>query len=262
MNKHTKIFSIKLFSLLLLLAFCLCSQIASAQPTISEETKKGISLYNKGNYKDAVEVLKTATKKNKDDIEALYYLGMAYSKNGKKKDANKAFEKATKQAIYIFVKQFDEIDKEKRKTSFMNLTTHFEAAQKSAEQYIVLNTNMREQEHEDWSSRVTILKHFADASSKGIYTAEEVTTKAHITYNPQPEYAETARMNKVSGIVKVSAILGADGEVKAIIPINGLPDGLTENAIKAAQRIRFMPAIKDGVPVSQWVTLEYSFRIY
>jgi hypothetical protein len=57
-------------------------------------------------------------------------------------------------------------------------------------------------------------------------------------------------------------ILGADGNIHAIIPLNSLPGGLTEKAVKAASKIKFIPATIDGKPVSQWVTLEYSFRVY
>jgi TonB family protein len=131
-----------------------------------------------------------------------------------------------------------------------------------------INPNLKTKKREEWESRVIILKGFAeytaDASeiSKGIYKSTEVTTKARITYNPQPEYTEEARKNQVSGVIRIQMILGADGNIYAIIPLNGLPNGLTEKAIKAAKQIKFIPAIKDGQPVSQWVTIEYSFRVY
>jgi hypothetical protein len=38
-----------------------------------------------------------------------------------------------------------------------------------------------------------------------------------------------------------------------------LPDGLTKEAIKAARKIKFEPAIKDGHHVSQYLTVEYNF---
>jgi TonB family protein len=40
-----------------------------------------------------------------------------------------------------------------------------------------------------------------------------------------------------------------------------LPDGLTEEAIAAARRIKFTPAAKDGHQVSQLVFLEYHFNL-
>lgn len=95
-----------------------------------------------------------------------------------------------------------------------------------------------------------------------VYSSQQVTTKAIITFKQQPEYTEKARMNGVSGVIRVMVVLAADGKVKHILVVNGLPEGLTEKAVEAAKGIRFQPATKDGKPVSQVVTLEYSFRIY
>src|SRR5262249_31690314 len=41
-----------------------------------------------------------------------------------------------------------------------------------------------------------------------------------------------------------------------------LPYGLTENAIIAAKKIRFEPAVKDGRPVSVRGNLEFNFKLY
>jgi hypothetical protein len=43
--------------------------------------------------------------------------------------------------------------------------------------------------------------------------------------------------------------------------ISGLPDGLTEHAVKAAQKIKFKPATRDGKPVAMWMQLEYNFNL-
>jgi hypothetical protein len=44
--------------------------------------------------------------------------------------------------------------------------------------------------------------------------------------------------------------------------ISGLPDGLTENAIEAAKKTRFAPAMKDGRPISVRGILEFPFNLY
>ncbi len=94
------------------------------------------------------------------------------------------------------------------------------------------------------------------------FKQSEVSQKAKITFNPQPEYTEEARKNQVQGVVRVQAVLTASGGVSNIRAIGGLPYGLTEKALAAARRIQFVPAKKDGRNVSQYVTLEYNFRIY
>jgi TonB family protein len=89
-----------------------------------------------------------------------------------------------------------------------------------------------------------------------------VTQKARIHIKAEPLYTESARKFGVTGTVRVRLILGASGEVRGITPITRLPHGLMQKAIEAARRIKFEPAIKDGRPVSQYVTIEYNFNIY
>ena len=75
-------------------------------------------------------------------------------------------------------------------------------------------------------------------------------------------YTDSARRNKVNGIVILGVIFAADGQIIIEKVIQGLPQGLTENAIAASRSIRFNPATKDGKPINVRSTLEYSFETY
>jgi TonB family protein len=75
----------------------------------------------------------------------------------------------------------------------------------------------------------------------------------------KPNYTEKARNNKVSGTVVMRVLVGADGEVKQVEVIRGLPDGLNEEAVKSMRQMRFKPATKNGQPIEFWVTMEASF---
>jgi TonB family protein len=97
--------------------------------------------------------------------------------------------------------------------------------------------------------------------SGGVYPAGP-GMRPIITYKEKAKYTEEARQNKVQGAVVLSAIFTADGRITGIKVIRGLPDGLTEKAIEAAQRIKFQPAMKNGVPVSVRMTLEFNFAVY
>jgi TonB family protein len=83
-----------------------------------------------------------------------------------------------------------------------------------------------------------------------------------ILYREKAKYTREARDNKVEGTVVLSVVFGADGQIGDVRVIQGLPHGLTENAIIAANKIRFEPAIKDGRPVSVRGVLEFTFNIY
>jgi protein TonB len=102
----------------------------------------------------------------------------------------------------------------------------------------------------------------AGGESLGIFRRDEVTSKAVITFKPEPEFTEQARQQGVTGAVRLRAVLGADGQVRHVIALKRLPAGLTEKCAAAARRIRFTPATVNGAPVSQWVVLEYNFNIY
>jgi TonB family protein len=54
-------------------------------------------------------------------------------------------------------------------------------------------------------------------------------------------------------------LVGSDGLVKRIAIAKGLPDGLNEEAVRAAQQLRFKPAMKGGQQVAYWQTVEMSF---
>lgn len=105
------------------------------------------------------------------------------------------------------------------------------------------------------------LAHLLDESKVVTYTSKEVDTKAQITEKPDPLYTREARRVGVQGIVVLRVLLLGDGKLDRLRVVRRLPYGLTENAIRAACKIKFKPAIKDGKPVAQWVALEYAFRL-
>ena len=82
-----------------------------------------------------------------------------------------------------------------------------------------------------------------------------------ILSKPEPRYTNAARKNGVTGVVRLRATFGADGKVTNIRPITTLPDGLTGEAIKAAERIQFSPAKTGGEPISVERLIEYSFSL-
>ena len=95
-----------------------------------------------------------------------------------------------------------------------------------------------------------------------IFSGHDVTSKARVLEKPEPQYTEAARKNQITGTVVLRAVFSSSGAVTNIHAVSGLPDGLTERAIAAARQIRFVPATKDGHPVSMWMELQYNFNLY
>lgn len=85
---------------------------------------------------------------------------------------------------------------------------------------------------------------------------------AKILSTSRGKYTEDARKNNVSGTVALRITLGANGQVTDVQVIRGLPYGLTESAIAAARQTKFIPAKKNGQPITTSRTMEIGFNIY
>jgi TonB family protein len=94
-----------------------------------------------------------------------------------------------------------------------------------------------------------------------VYTSKTVDVRAYISERPKPRYTEEARRAGIQGFVVLKVVLKSNGELGTIQVIRSLRGGLTESAIRAACKIRFKPAIKDGKEVTQVVHVEYGFRL-
>ena len=102
---------------------------------------------------------------------------------------------------------------------------------------------------------------FRSDTGERVYAGKEVDAKLRLVTKPEPTYTKDARDNKVEGTVILRAVFSKTGQVESIRVVQGLPHGLTEQAINAARKIEFVPAMKDGKAVSMWIQLEYNFYL-
>ena len=118
---------------------------------------------------------------------------------------------------------------------------------------------------EDLSELSATLEFYGKPQKKGdppdAFRQADVSTRALIVSKPAPGYTTEAERNLTTGVVRLRAVLAADGRVRHIVVMKRLPDGLTERCVAAARRIRFTPATLNGRRVSQFVILEYNFGI-
>jgi TonB family protein len=243
---------------------------ASAQAqqpvVVAVERDRGIQLYKAGDVKGAVEALRQAVKKDEDDISAWHYLGLALEQKEDRGGAKKAHEKAAKLGEGILNQQLDRTSKGKDvPRALLEIRPQLIAAAESAERYVALDPKLSKSKLEDWTTRIESLRGFAELAGNEnmtFYTGKEVTTKARVLSKPDPQYTMEARRNQTSGTVILRCIFGANGRVFGFHVVVGLPDGLTERAVQAARQIKFIPATKDGHPVSMWMQLEYNFNVY
>jgi TonB family protein len=80
---------------------------------------------------------------------------------------------------------------------------------------------------------------------------------------PSPSYSDAASQAKVQGTVLLEVEIDPEGFPVRIAVLKGLPCGLTKQAIAAAAKWKFNPAIaSDGKPVAIVTTFEITFRLY
>jgi TonB family protein len=101
----------------------------------------------------------------------------------------------------------------------------------------------------------------SDDQDAGYVYVMTAALRPTILYKENPKYTKEARNNGIEGTVVLNVVFTAEGRITNIRVVRGLPDGLTEKAIEAAQKIRFNPAVKDGVPVSVRGNLEFFFTL-
>ncbi len=79
---------------------------------------------------------------------------------------------------------------------------------------------------------------------------------------PNPSYTPEARADRLQGRVLVVATITEQGVAEHIGVIDGLEDGLTDQALEAVRSWHFKPAIgKDGKPFATRMPLEVTFRL-
>jgi len=78
----------------------------------------------------------------------------------------------------------------------------------------------------------------------------------------RPSYTKKAQQNLITGKVRLRILVGDNGTIKKIKVISGLPYGLSEEAVRAASRLKFTPAMNEGKPIEYWRATFMEFKIY
>jgi TonB family protein len=84
---------------------------------------------------------------------------------------------------------------------------------------------------------------------------------AEIISKPFPVYTQEARTLRIQGEVLLEVVLGASGDLHVVRVVRGLGYGLDDNAVKAAEQIRFRPAMRNGQAADSTVVLHIIFQL-
>src|SRR5271165_68506 len=87
------------------------------------------------------------------------------------------------------------------------------------------------------------------------------TLPAEITFKPRPVYTDEGRQLKIEGEVLLDVIFSATGQIRIVKVVRGLGHGLDESAVRAAEKIQFKPAMRDGQPADSEAVLHIEFQL-
>jgi TonB family protein len=82
-----------------------------------------------------------------------------------------------------------------------------------------------------------------------------------ITFKPKPDYTDEGRKQKINGEVSLEVLFASDGQIHVIRVVQGLGYGLDEQAVKAAEQIKFKPALHEGEPIDSRAQVHIIFEL-
>ncbi len=87
------------------------------------------------------------------------------------------------------------------------------------------------------------------------------TNPVEIVSKPKPLYTDEGRKLKIEGEVRLEVQFTTTGEVHVVKVLKGLGYGLDEQAVRAAEQIKFKPALHEGQPVDSTAVVHIIFEL-
>jgi TonB family protein len=98
-------------------------------------------------------------------------------------------------------------------------------------------------------------------ASHAATAADANTIPAEILSKPTPVYTPEARAKKIEGEVLLEVVFEASGKLHVVRVVRGLGHGLDDAAVRAAEQIRFKPALRNGQPLDSTALIHIIFQL-
>jgi TonB family protein len=95
----------------------------------------------------------------------------------------------------------------------------------------------------------------------GVAASNSPTNPVEIVSKPKPLYTDEGRKLKIEGEVRLEVQFTTTGEVHVVKVLKGLGYGLDEQAVRAAEQIKFKPALHEGQPVDSTAVVHIIFEL-
>lgn len=237
---------------------------AFALTSLAQVSPRGIELFDKGDMAGAIQALKPS--RNFIDLN---YLGQAYEKLGKEKDARDAYGRSFRAGYDFLAPDIlvrSDFDRDRpapleKLSDFLtaNKTEVLIAALSARRAFAMKASGMDEPE---WAIRAKLFSEMAEILAAGgmIYSARELDKPAKGALTPRPSYPNRARAARENGTVRLLLLVNSEGAVKAILPTKSDTFGLTQASFLSAAKSKFTPAERANVPVAVMQAMLYSFH--
>ncbi len=255
----------KSVAVIVCLAFCFLIPAYPQDPQ-SDSTSQGVALYERGDTEGAIKVLREAIKNSKEDPKAWHYLGLALIRQGKSKEAVQMFGKAVDLRTKAINLEFSR-NKEWRDDRLMYLKTLLGDQIVSQSKLFEILTDKQALEKGQLNLETSkVQAACVEQNTRLGVDGQMVLRKSDlgiqrpkILFKTEPDFPRSARQANVTANVILKAVFASDGSIKYIETIQSSGDIFTEEAVKAANLTRFLPASICGKPISFSLQLEYSF---
>jgi TonB family protein len=254
------------------------------QETVEQILENANALLLKNQVKEAKKAIEKALKQDKNSAEAYLFLSVAYKQENNRDKAIKQARKALKlrpnfvNAHYILAVLFYETYEIKKSEEELNIA--FQQGASFLNAYVLKGLLAMERQNFP-----AALEAYQEANRLNPVTAEDTANlremipvlenlvefeqrKKDKSYHPpkplnrpRPAYTEEARSKKISGLVRIRALVDEQGDVKSCVVLRRLDLGLDVEAIKAVRKMKFSPALKDNTPIAYWLILEVEFQL-
>jgi TonB family protein len=217
----------------------------------------GLVRRRRGDYKDAVEYIQKALKYREKFPDAHYLLALVhYEKNellASAMEVEKTIEQGGRFANLYMLKGNLELADRKYESAI----TSYEEALRLARPDEEILPRLRE-----IAGGLKRYREFRILNSDFSAWQDHPGYKRPVPVNrPRPNYTESARYNKIQGVIRVVVEVDEQGKLGAILIIKGIGYGLDEEAVKAVRMLKFKPALIAGKPAAFWVPIDVEFNL-
>lgn len=132
---------------------------------------------------------------------------------------------------------------------------------------LVMSPNLSDKLEDAAKVKMLLPKAFVDKGSNSAAPSEVVDEgplerKAVIVFQPTLQFPPIdSRFDRTSNLLKVKVLLLANGTVGEVEAITKTTRSIEQEGLEAAKGIKFLPAEKDGKPVSVYRTIQFSLNI-